>query len=171
MSLKEIATDAPKDRKRKTQPNSSLTIATHHVDCKRKIDAVVQRGVFIVVEGVDGAGKSTQCRKLVEYLQSQKEVNANYMRLPYRQTTTGKIINQYLRSANEVDDHAVHLIFSANRWEYAPAVRSTIASGTSIVMERYAYSGVAYSYAKGIPLDWCILSDRGLPGLSEDFIF
>lgn len=32
----------------------------------------------------------------------------------------------------------------------------------NIVCDRYWYSGVAYSYAKGLNLDWCIECDRGL---------
>ncbi len=35
--------------------------------------------------------------------------------------------------------------------------------GVNIVMDRYAYSGVAYSAAKGLDLDWCKAPDHGLP--------
>ncbi len=35
--------------------------------------------------------------------------------------------------------------------------------GISLVVDRYAYSGVAYSSAKGLSLDWCKLPDVGLP--------
>ena len=36
-----------------------------------------------------------------------------------RTTAIGQMIDSYLRSASELDDHAVHLLFSANRWEVA----------------------------------------------------
>lgn len=36
-----------------------------------------------------------------------------------RSTPIGKLIDSYLRSEIEVDDHAIHLLFSANRWELA----------------------------------------------------
>lgn len=34
-----------------------------------------------------------------------------------RSTVVGNIINNYLKQTQEVDDHAIHLMFSANRWE------------------------------------------------------
>ena len=34
--------------------------------------------------------------------------------------------------------------------------------GKNIVCDRYWYSGVAYSYAKGLDFDWCIKPDEGL---------
>ena len=34
-----------------------------------------------------------------------------------RDTPTGKMINEYLENKSEIEDHAVHLLFSANRWE------------------------------------------------------
>lgn len=34
-----------------------------------------------------------------------------------RTTQTGKMIDNYLQNKSELDDHAIHLLFSANRWE------------------------------------------------------
>lgn len=74
------------------------------------------RGAFIVFEGADRAGKSTQCQMLVEHLQAQG-VAAELWRFPDRTTPIGKMINSYLTSQSDIDDAAVHLLFSANRWE------------------------------------------------------
>lgn len=79
----------------------------------------------------------------------------------------------------ELDDRAVHLLFSANRWEQASLLRSklvrmrvsirltalTQARGVDIVCDRYAYSGVAFSAAKEsiADIDWCKAPDAGLP--------
>ena len=38
---------------------------------------------------------------------------------PDRTTTIGKMIDNYLQSKAELDDRAIHLLFSANRWEIA----------------------------------------------------
>ena len=35
-----------------------------------------------------------------------------------RTTDIGKVIDGYLTKKSELDDHAVHLLFSANRWEF-----------------------------------------------------
>ena len=45
-------------------------------------------------------------------------------------------------------NEAVHLLFSMNRWEMKQQLTDLLASGTNVVCDRYAYSGVAYSVAK-----------------------
>ena len=41
--------------------------------------------------------------------------------------------------------------------------------GVNVVCDRYAYSGVVYSAAKGLEFDWCLGADRGL--LRPDLVF
>ena len=74
------------------------------------------RGAFIVFEGADRAGKSTQCAQLVEHLRG-RGVEVEHWRFPDRTTAIGGMINAYLTSQADLDDAAVHLLFSANRWE------------------------------------------------------
>jgi hypothetical protein len=74
------------------------------------------RGALIVLEGADRAGKSTQCARLVASLQASG-VDAAGWRFPDRTSGCGKMIDAYLKSQSELDDAAVHLLFSANRWE------------------------------------------------------
>jgi hypothetical protein len=62
-----------------------------------------------------------------------------------------------------LDDRAVHLLFSANRWEASDDICRLLASGRVVVCDRYAYSGVAFSSAKGLDIDWCKAPDQGLP--------
>ena len=50
----------------------------------------------------------------------------------------------------KLNDEAVHLLFAMNRWEQKEDLISTLESGTNLVCDRYAYSGVAYSGAKGL---------------------
>lgn len=112
------------------------------------------------------------------------------MKKPDRTTRIGKMINEYLTSSStseeeevEVEDHVIHLLFSANRWEkvfvflpfyYAlkilttssQAMKSAIESGQTLIIDRYYYSGMVYSAAKHIPsmpLSWCRQPDVGLP--------
>ena len=42
-------------------------------------------------------------------------------------------------------------------------LESRIKDGMTLVLDRYAYSGVAYTSAKGLPLEWCKAPDSGLP--------
>lgn len=76
------------------------------------------------------------------------------------------MINSYLTNQAQQDDHSIHLLFSANRWEAAAAIRTDIQDGISIVVDRYSYSGAVYSAAKSNPsldLKWAWMPEIGLP--------
>ena len=60
----------------------------------------------------------------------------------------------------------MHLLFAADRWEGRRALSAALHSGADVVCDRYAYSGAAFSAAKGVPgmdLAWCRAADAGLP--------
>ncbi|KAG7456599.1 hypothetical protein MATL_G00237560 [Megalops atlanticus] len=121
------------------------------------------RGALIVLEGVDRAGKTTQCMKLVQALQ-QSGRPAEMIRFPDRTTKIGQLISSYLEKKQNLEDHTVHLLFSANRWELEPLIREKLQQGISLVVDRYAFSGVAFTSAKpGFSLQWCMNPDIGLP--------
>ena len=126
------------------------------------------RGILVVLEGCDKSGKSTQCRKLVQFL-INNGYSAELLRFPERSTVVGQVIDKYMKGENELDDRAVHLLFSANRWEFAVAMRQKLDSGVTLVIDRYVFSGVVYSTAKGLDEDWWKACDRGL--LRPDKVF
>lgn len=59
-----------------------------------------------------------------------------------------------LKLQNNLSDEAIHLLFSANRWEKANGILETLEQGMSLIIDRYCFSGVAYSAAKGKALNW-----------------
>jgi dTMP kinase len=132
---------------------------------------MTKRGLFIVFEGCDRSGKSTQCKLLSDRLASISR------RFPDRTSTIGKLINTYLSTpasdAHVLNDASIHLLFSANRWEARESLLKQLADGQTgrdhvvlnpaVICDRYAYSGVAFSAAKGLDLDWCKAGDVGLP--------
>ncbi|KAF1847974.1 thymidylate kinase [Cucurbitaria berberidis CBS 394.84] len=123
------------------------------------------RGKLIVFEGLDRAGKSTQCELLVEALQKDG-VRVRHLRFPDRATPIGQMINSYLSGQSEQEDHVIHLLFSANRWEVASSIQADLTAGTTVIIDRYYYSGCVYSAAKKNPslsLEWCRKPDVGLP--------
>ena len=128
-----------------------------------------KRGLLIVFEGLDRSGKSTQAKLLTEALLG-KNMQAEIWRYPNRTTSIGQLINSYLNRQIELEDHAVHLLFSANRWETVDQMKEKLNSGVNIILDRYAYSGVAYTSAKtGFDIDWCKQCDKGLP--KPDLVF
>ena len=128
-----------------------------------QVNKMVQRGAFIVFEGCDRAGKSTQCKMLVEAL-NKASIPAEYMNFPDRSTSIGQLISKYLSREMEIPDKAIHLLFSANRWELEPVIQKKLRNGISLVVDRYSFSGVAYSAAKkNMDLEWCWNPEIGLP--------
>jgi len=125
------------------------------------------RGAFIVFEGLDRSGKSTQAETLRQRLSIQLgKDKVKLIKFPDRTTPTGQMIDSYLRSKTESDDHAIHLLFSANRWEASSSIIKDLEEGTIVICDRYAYSGVAFSAAKeapGLSYEWCRSPEIGLP--------
>ena len=76
------------------------------------------------------------------------------------------MINSYLTSKTQQDDHSIHLLFSANRWEAVKDILESIENGTTVIVDRYSFSGAVYSAAKDNPdlsLDWAWYPEIGLP--------
>jgi dTMP kinase len=113
--------------------------------------------MFIVFEGIDRSGKSTQISKL----DSTKCIIKRY---PDRESISGKLLNDYLQSNITLDAHTVHLLYSANRWESKNEIETFLNKGNIVVVDRYSSSGIAYSAAKdGMDFDWCCMTEKGLP--------
>lgn len=90
------------------------------------------RGAFILFEGVDRCGKTTQTKLLSEFCK-EKTGSAELIRFPNRETTIGQLIDSYLRSASNLNDNSIHLLFSANRWEASENIERSLNAGTTLV--------------------------------------
>lgn len=76
------------------------------------------------------------------------------------------MINAYLQGQSEQNDQAIHLLFSANRWEATQAILRDLEAGYTVVIDRYSFSGAVYSAAKNnsaMSLEWCWNPEIGLP--------
>lgn len=119
------------------------------------------RAFFIVIEGGDRSGKSTLARNIQAALDNKVTLSS----FPNRNTPIGTIINTYLQAKegqHELCSEAIHLLFSANRHEVIPRLMKQ-AEGGILLLDRYVPSGVAYSTAKGLDMNWCFAADQGLP--------
>ncbi|OIW01872.1 hypothetical protein TanjilG_31054 [Lupinus angustifolius] len=125
------------------------------------------RGALVVLEGLDRSGKSSQCSRLVSYLEGHG-ISAELWRFPDRTTDVGQMISAYLTNASQLDDHTIHLFFSANRWEKRSLMETKLKTGTTLIVDRYSYSGVAFSAAKGLDIEWCKAPEIGL--LAPDLV-
>ena len=118
------------------------------------------RGLFIVFEGLDRSGKSTQSAMMADHLAKTSAVTK--MNFPNRNSQTGQLLNSYLQQTQNMNNQAVHLLFAMNRWEQKESLVETLEKGTHVICDRYAFSGVAYSAAKGLDFQWCLNADRGM---------
>lgn len=121
-----------------------------------------KRGALIIFEGLDRIGKTTQSKLLFEYLSQECALPCERLAFPDRSTQIGSLINAYLQRQLEFNDQTIHLLFSANRWECMDSMRAKLLQGQTLIVDRYAYSGVAFSQAKGLDKAWCQSCDVGL---------
>lgn len=113
------------------------------------------RGQFIVLEGGEGTGKSTQAALLVERLR-QSGVDAIAVREP-----GGTIVGEAMRSivldpASEgLSERSELLLYEASRAQHvAQVIRPALEAGTWVVCDRFADSSMAYQgYGRGIDRD------------------
>ena len=108
--------------------------------------------MLVVLEGLDGAGKSTQVKKLREYLENVFG-SLEYIHFPrYDAPVYGELKSKFLRGdfgSNEaVHPQLVALLFAEDRHGAAPGIRKVLSSGGTVLLDRYVYSNIAYQCAK-----------------------
>ncbi|MBP5487873.1 MAG: thymidylate kinase, partial [Bacteroidales bacterium] len=104
--------------------------------------------MLIVLEGLDGAGKSTQVRKLKSYLEGICP-GLEYIHFPrYDAPVYGDLISRFLRGdfgSNEtVHPQLVALLFAEDRHGASPIMKKTLSEGGFVLLDRYVYSNIAY---------------------------
>ena len=132
--------------------------------------------MLIVLEGLDGAGKSTQVRLFREYLGSVCD-RLEYIHFPrYDAPVYGGLIGKFLRGGFGAID-SVHpqldaLLFAEDRRDAAPQIRRVLEQGGTVLLDRYVYSNIAYQCAKLSSYDeaeelreWIINTEFGQFGL------
>lgn len=108
--------------------------------------------MLIVLEGLDGAGKSTQVKMLREYLQSRCS-SLEYIHFPrYEAPVYGSLISRFLRgefgSIDKVHPQLVALLFAEDRHGAAPLLHKALEEGKTVLLDRYVYSNIAYQCSK-----------------------
>ena len=108
--------------------------------------------MLIVLEGIDGAGKSTQVKNISDYLQTQGK-SVYYLHFPrFDAPVFGDLIARFLRGdlgpIESVHPMLVALLFAEDRREAAEKMRSAMQDGQVVLLDRYVYSNVAFQCAK-----------------------
>jgi dTMP kinase len=107
---------------------------------------------LFVIEGLDGAGKSTQIKLLLKYL-TENDNECEYLHFPRTdQPWFGELIARFLRgefgTINNVDPYLVAMLYAGDRKESASVISDWLAGGKIVILDRYTYSNIAYQCAK-----------------------
>lgn len=110
------------------------------------------RGLLIVLEGIDGAGKTTHARLLAEWL-SEKGYEVHLTKEP----TNGEVGAMLRRQLVEKAFHpaTLALLFAADRVEHTEKeIKPMIEAGKIVVSDRYLESSICYQAAAGLSVEW-----------------
>lgn len=129
----------------------------------------MKRGKFIVFEGIDGSGKSTQVWMLARYLSDLNKYNHVLLtREPWKNTDIRKILQEdedpYSRAKKLAE------LFTDDRREHCKKViLPQIREGVHVISDRYSFSTLVYQKTQGVPLSELLKMHKGL--LIPDLIF
>ncbi len=124
-------------------------------------------GIFIVMEGIDGAGKSTQARLLAKWFE-ERGYEVVLTKEP-TDTAFGKLIRKLVLTGGKegiidgarISHEAEALLFAADRAEHvAKLIKPSLQAGKVVISDRYFYSSLAYQWARGLDLEWLIDLNR-----------
>ncbi|RLE55940.1 MAG: dTMP kinase [Candidatus Methanomethylicota archaeon] len=117
---------------------------------------------LVALEGIDKSGKATQAKMLKEWL-STNGFPVEIIAFPDYSTPIGREIKAFLTEKISFNVEVRQLLYAANRWENKEKIEGMLKEGKIVIADRYIPSGLAYGYANGLPLDWMLCLERGLP--------
>jgi dTMP kinase len=127
---------------------------------------VQKRGAFVVIEGLDGSGKTTQAKLLTAKL------NISHKAIYTAEPSRGKI-GTYIRESclyekTRLPKEVEALLFAADRIEHVEnEIKPAITDGKLVVCDRYLFSSLAYQGSAGLDLTW--IKEINKHALKPDF--
>jgi len=106
--------------------------------------------MLIVLEGLDGAGKTTQLNLLEKYF-TEKGIKTKLLHFPRFNTPLyGDLIASFLRGefGTNVDPRLVALLYANDRSDASSMIRAWISENNVVILDRYVYSNIAFQCAK-----------------------
>jgi len=112
--------------------------------------------MFIVFEGLDGSGQSTQAKLLKDYLEKERNLSVVLTKEPTDKPPIGDLIRQILRKEISVSPAALQLLFCADRSEHLEQViKPALKKNQWVISDRYFYSTVVYG-SLNLDVEWLI---------------
>ena len=121
----------------------------------------MNRGLLIVLEGIDQCGKTTVSKLLKNKLE-ELNLKTIIQTFPDKSTLIGNVINSYLQGNTKLSPQESHLLYSINRHEKKNFMEDKLYNNYNIICDRYIFSGIAYSLANGLDYDFCLNTEQYL---------
>ena len=131
------------------------------------------RGLFITLEGGDGAGKSTQIRNIESFFE-KKGLVVVHTREPGGTAISEKLRDILLDSENtEMEDVTEMLIYAASRAQHVREfVMPALEKGQIVICDRFVDSSIAYqAFGRGLGDMVGVVNDYATAGLAPDITF
>jgi len=110
-----------------------------------------KRGIFIVIDGSDGAGKSTQYAKLCERIKDEG-IELETIKFPQYKQPSAYFIEQYLQwhygQADDVPAKRTSVLFAVDRFAAAQHIRERLEQGVAVIADRYVVANMGLQGAK-----------------------
>lgn len=109
-------------------------------------------GKLIVLEGTDGAGKSTQIKLIKEHLE-KNNLKCEFLHFPmYGHNEASDVIAKFLRGefggVDDVNPYFVANMYAMDRFFYLPELEQKLVENDVVILDRYVFSNMAYQAAK-----------------------
>ena len=119
------------------------------------------RGKFIVFEGTDGSGKTTQMKLLGEYLRERGV--ATHLTHEPTASPYGTLLRSCMAGKTDADEHVIALLFAADRIDHIQnaenGMKQLLEQGVTVLCDRYYFSSFAYN-GGFVPLEWVVELNR-----------
>ncbi len=127
----------------------------------------IKKGKFIVIYGINGTGKSTQIKRILEYLEKNK-IKVNYLKYPiYDLEPEGPFIDKYLRNPqfrkeNSQTTEELQKKYAKNRKRFEPKLKEMLKKGEWVLAEDYVGTGICWGLTWGADLEYLEEINRNL---------
>lgn len=112
-----------------------------------------RKGFLVAIEGIDGAGKTTVSKKLVEKLK-ELGYSAEYTYEPYS-SPFSEALKKYIEEFGEAEPEIETLAMALDRlFHVKKVIEPLLNNGFIVVTDRYIYSSIAYQGAKNVEIEW-----------------
>lgn len=110
-------------------------------------------GKFVVFEGLDGSGQSTQTKVLADFLK-EKGYKVLITKEPTIKSKAGKLIKKFLDKKEKISPKKLQELFTQDRkWHLKNVVIPALKNGKTVISDRYFFSSFCYGVTEGLNLE------------------